>query len=290
MKVNILTDTRSWILRRMSEEVLKHPDINGQISKQPDPNADINFFVNYYLYKPVGTKTVAYFTHHDSRYMKQWHDAQRACDGGIYMAKKYTPDMKLTQQIPPAGLDISPTPFTIGIVGSQYSDGRKGEDRILEIARGLKDYNIKWSFFGGNWKILDELKSIGKDFIVSKKEWKSDRQAIEYYKSLNVMLITSYLEGGPVPAMEAAKLGVRTFILDDIGNSEIWGGFGNMNILDSVRFVAYDGSELTSAQKVIAIFDDMITSHEKINYFRETYTWQNFTLQHYSFFEKVLND
>jgi hypothetical protein len=285
MKVNILTDSRSWILRRMSEEILKHPDINGQISKTTDPSADVNMFVNYYLYSPVGTKTVAYFTHHDPRYMDRWHTAEKACDGGVYMADRYKPNMKLTCQIPPAGLDVAPTPFTIGIVGSQYSDGRKGEDRILEIARYLKEHSIKWSFFGGNWKILDALKAISDKFIVSKKEWKSDKQAIDYYKSLDTMLIASYLEGGPVPAMEAVKLGVKTIVLDDVGNNELWGNFWNIGIVDKIK----DDNDITNTTNACLLIDSLIRRKEKTNFFIDTYTWKNFTLQHYSFFERILN-
>lgn len=63
MKLNIITEQDSWIFRRMAEEIIRN--CGGTIDIEPDPTADVNFFINYGFYEPVDTKTAAWFTHPD---------------------------------------------------------------------------------------------------------------------------------------------------------------------------------------------------------------------------------
>lgn len=273
MKVNVISDNRSWILKRMATESINHPDIEGVVSRKVDPTADINYFVNYALFKPVATPVACYFTHFEDKFASEWKRAERACSGAVFMAHRYKPNCKLSVFIPPTGLDYQHEDFTIGIVGAQYTNGRKGEDRILEIANALKDLPICWHFHGGNWHILKDLREIDSNHSFKTTEWKSDKDSIEFYKNINLYFTAAKLEGGPVPALEAAKVGCEMLTFD-VGNTELWGEFSNI---------------VTSVDEAISFIRAKVELHEKRRKLCE-YNWQAFSDRHYELFMRMLNE
>lgn len=273
MKVNVVSDNRSWILKRMARESIQHPDIDGHVGSKVDPTADINYFVNYAMLKKVPTKIICSFTHHDEKFMQEWKRAERASDAAVFMAHRYKPAVELSEFIPPAGLDFKQDDFTIGIVGAQYTNGRKGEDRIQKIVEALSDLPIKWHFFGGNWHIVKTLREMDTQHSFQMTEWKSDKQAVEFYKSIDLYFTASYLEGGPVPALEAAKVGTPMLTFD-IGNNELWGEFAHM---------------VSNVDQAIEHIAELVRIHENR---RElcNYNWKLFSDKHYALFKQVLNE
>ena len=272
MKVHVVTDNRSWILKRMSIEAVAHPDIIGTVGRKVDPSADINYFVNYGLIQPVNTKVVSYFTHHDPKFESEWKRAERASHGAVFMAHRYKPEHALTAFIPPTGLDYKHEDFTIGIVGTQYTNGRKGEDRILQIVKALRDLPIRWQFFGGNWHVVKDLKAIDSKHIFEMIEWQSDKQAIDFYSSIDLYFSAAYVEGGAVPSLEAAKIGVDMLTFDT-GNTELWGEFATI---------------VTSVEQAVAEIETKVRKHEQRKKLC-LWDWQKYRDLHYDFFTKVLN-
>jgi hypothetical protein len=271
MKVNVVTDNRSWILKRMADESINHPEIEGTVGSKVDPTADINYFVNYNLYEPVGTKTVASFTHHDDNFIDTWNRAERRIDAAVYMAERYKPNHRLTAFIPPAGLEFQHDIFTIGICGTEYTNGRKGGDRILKMAEALKDLPIKWHFYGGNWQILKKLRVMDTQNKFVLTDWAGDKDSINFYKTINLYLCAAYLEGGPVPALEAAKVGA-SMLCFDVGNTELWGEFATI-------------VELTS--EAIEHIRKLVLIHERRRNLCN-YNWAEFSRRHYELFQQVL--
>lgn len=272
MRVNVVSDNRSWILKRMAKESINHPGIEGKLSSRIDPDADINYFVNYNLYVPCPTKTVASFTHPNEVFAKQWKRAERSINGAVYMAERYKPETKLSAFIPPAGLDFQHGDFTIGIVGAQYTDGHKGDDRIKQIVEALSNLRICWHFYGGNWHIIKELQEIAPSHVFKQTDWKSDEDSVNFYQEIDLYFTAAYIEGGPVPALEAAKVGAPMLTFD-VGNKELWGEFADI---------------VTSVDEAIKIIRDKVYLHERRRLLCE-YNWQAFSNRHYEFFNVVLN-
>lgn len=215
MNVRIITKG-GWILQRIAKEVAKQT--NAKISDKSDLNADINYFVNYALLTKKTPNAVAYFTHQEGKLMKVWKRAESLCKGAVYIADRYTPNVRHTKKIYPTGFDYSAVEpvLKVGVVGRIYPSGRKGEDDVLKIDKAFSVGDIEWHFMGSGW---DNFEYKNKATFT---DWQSDQQAIKFYKNIDVLLCTSKIEGGPIPVLEAIKVG--TFVISyDVGNVEEWG-------------------------------------------------------------------
>jgi len=194
--------------------------VHGDISTSPDPTADINYFMNYALVEPVDTKMGAYFTHQEERYMDSWRVAEQSCDFAGYMADRYRPDIDVAMKIFPPGLTpsnpIKDYRLKVGVVGRVYKSGRKGERHIVKIDVELRNA-IVWQFMGEGWT------SVPLSAKMEQRDFTNDQDAEVFYRSIDVLLSASELEGGSVPHLEAVKMGVPILTFD-VGNSEVWGG------------------------------------------------------------------
>lgn len=269
MFVNVVTEEGSWILKRIAEESIKYcPE--SKISNHIDTKYQINYFVNYALYKPSKTKSVAYFTHFTEACGDKWREAEKGLDGAVYMAKRYTPRCKNSIQIPPPGLTYMPEKFRIGVVGRQYADGRKGEKDILSIAKKLISYPITWDFMG-SWPISQDIRNLSQNYDVVNSSWKSDYESIKYYKKLNVIISMATLEGGPVPLLEAAKIGTP-IISTNIGNTEYWGEFADI---------------VGNVEQATSLLRSKLNIHERRRKLASL-SWERFSRQHFIFFKSLL--
>lgn len=209
--VRIISDGK-WILGRMATELLGGLTKNGFSTSMGMTldNSDIHYYINYDLVRTVGKSggiNVGYFTHIDPDYVDRWQYAESVLDYGIYMADRYKPSIKGTK-IYPTGCKISKK-IRVGVSGRKYSNGRKRE----KLLRRLSEMdNVTLCSLG------DLAEGIGEV-----TEWKSDSQASEWYRSLDVFVSLSSLEGGSVPHFEAIKYGVPVRISFDVGNIEEWG-------------------------------------------------------------------
>jgi len=216
MKVHIVTEG-GWILRRIADEL--KDNLGWSISSEIDPKADINYFVNYALLKEkCPTDVVAFFTHRDPGLIKEWKRAENLCNVAVYMCDQHSPDMDFSLKLPVTGSDYKiGEEFIIGISGRPYKDGRKGDEIYKRLDLRLNSsLPITWKVMGNGWEEIFTKRPL------ETIEWKSDEEAIEFYKSLDVLLTLSNLEGGPVCNFEAMKLGVP-IISTPVGGVEFWG-------------------------------------------------------------------
>jgi glycosyltransferase involved in cell wall biosynthesis len=252
-----IVNSGGWVLQRIAKELEK----NGwTVSTEPIKGFDIYYFVNYALARKFGKQdgiNAGFFTHKDEEYLDNWTKSEKICDIGVYMADRYKPDCKITAKIFPTGLEVESRPLQIGVVGRLYANGRKGEQEIECLATVHKV------------KVLgdDSWKKIG---ITDITKWESDKQAGEWYKSIDVLYCASNLEGGPIPVMEAIKLGVPV-IVGDIGNIEEW------------NELVYIGIE---PKDRIRLLNDFALKNFKRNQLRKK-GWDWFREEHIRLFENV---
>lgn len=202
----------------MADEAMRL--VRGTISTTPDPTADINYFMNYALVEPVDTTIGAYFTHQEKPLMNAWRVAEQHCDFAVYMADRYKPHVDVRMKIYPPGIElpkekrINDYRLNVGVVGRIYKSGRKGEKHIVKIDTELKN-TLTWDFMGEGWTSVPLVAK------TNTQGYTDDRDASLYYDRIDVLLSVSEIEGGSVPHLEAAKLGVP-IISFDVGNSELW--------------------------------------------------------------------
>jgi glycosyltransferase involved in cell wall biosynthesis len=207
MKINIITEHRrnadfQGILRRASEELannIPNAEINGS-------NGDINYFINYATYKDLGGIPIAHFTHLEDKgffrdvffmVAQKVKHATCTCDITYNLLRKE--DIKHIYKIPYGSNNRLEKPIYFGVVGSTKKSGRKGEHLVGKmIEEGFNVY--AW---GEGWGDCHYIHNTW-DGLPS------------FYKLIDYLVVTSLVEGGPVPVVDAIRAGVPV-IAPDVG-------------------------------------------------------------------------
>lgn len=177
MKVCIVCyeDVDGWILGkfalRLREELMRLA-VSVEISRTPDPAADINHHIIYIDYdgKPT-TKDTVMVTHIDEdwkfRRLKRQTEqgAVGICMSSHTMKKLITAGIPKEQlcYVNPAhdGL-ITPRPLTVGITTRTYPDGRKREYLLASLAKRINPDDFAFRIMGEGWeKVVQQLNQYG---------------------------------------------------------------------------------------------------------------------------------
>lgn len=196
--LNIFTEkssNSSWILRRAAEEIRKmFPETT--INESPK---EINYFINYALYKPMTGILVGHYTHLENS--GHW---RRVFLETIEKFDYYTCTCGVTEEILKNNGAACDRIFRVrygfdermrrrpvfGVVGRTYPSGRKGEHLVKQMVRA--GYDV-WGW-GKGWPVS----------VLSDK-WES---LPSFYQSIDYLVVTSTNEGGPVPVIDAIAAGV----------------------------------------------------------------------------------
>lgn len=196
VKINIVTEpSPGWILRRWSESYKKYltgPMCDVVINTKPDKRADINLYINYFLYEgpQINTYDVCVFTHRedDAFLAKSFDDIASKCDLCLGMSD-YTmgllPKGSKRIHIPPHDQFLNDIPVNVGIVGRTYSSGRKNEDWVSKLRE----------LCGNKINIMSTY-----DDPIPFNEMPN------FYSNLDYLLVIANKEGGPMPLLEAMSM------------------------------------------------------------------------------------
>jgi len=208
----ILYPEDNWILSRAGKE-LDGLDVPG------------TYFINYALFdetqpKPWG----AFFTHIEPKYEKLFNEVAGKVNYAVCsnrIIKKYLEDIGVPKvEIIPHGHDERvKKDITFGVVGRVYPSGRKGEhlvDKMLE-----KCYNV--IAMGEGWPCEKYC------------DWE---KAKDFYNKIDYLVITSTIEGGPVPTFDALASGTPIIAPIGVGHCDEYPGIryqkGNWDSLNKV--------------------------------------------------------
>lgn len=201
IRLNVLTEKREWILARAARELLSlkrfEVTINGHLGA-----ADIDYYLPYLLYNPerdrYKNKQAGFFTHLElgtdpvsQAKAKKFHSFKKKLDLNIAISKQTQEVLGLAhcRSVIRMGSQFS-KPLTFGVVGRVHPSGRKNEQFVEAlVARGFRV--IAW---GEGWPCE----------IVSRNV--NDLES--FYSKIDYLIVTSSIEGGPVPVLEALSLGV----------------------------------------------------------------------------------
>lgn len=219
MKINFVTEEKpGWVLRWIAETYCKYfPD--SVVNTKPDNTADINFYINYDLFKTKSDSIdVGYFTHREEVYedsdyegmseaevkfsketalkrQKHFDEVAKEVDWCIAMNKgllKVLPENKTTVNLIPPDKQFMKGDVVIGWAGKFSKTGRK-RLHWLEELNNIEGVTVKATNGNYDWKELPE-----------------------FYKSIDYLLVFSKNEGGPLPLVEALAMGVPV-ISNDVG-------------------------------------------------------------------------
>jgi glycosyltransferase involved in cell wall biosynthesis len=291
----ITTEREGWILRRIAHEIadrttrfeaVTHP-AREPVRDRPDCIFYSDW--NHYWRQPREIRRipfVALVTHLDRfafrvAIMARQPGARIACMSDRYrrMLRWYgVPAHKLL--LSPMGIDLDrfqPLPadalgprIRIGILGRLYPDGRKGEVLLQRIVRRLDPARFEIHIVGDRWESrLANLQAGG--LMVQYSQNVAEAELPRHVAALDVLLITSRREGGPIPALEALACGVPLvsrpvgYVPDLLAALPAAGGIFH----SSARAV----SLLCDAQSMKA---NLARQHGSCRTMLETYSWRAF--------------
>jgi hypothetical protein len=188
LKINIVTEPEpGWILRRLANSFAE--ELDAKVSTEADLQADINFYVNYALFKQKTKCDIGFFTHreHEQTLADDFDQIAQQIDWCIAMCS-------ITANLLPAEktsiIKVAPdkifmkSEIVFGVIGREYASGRK---RFNWVEKLQKIPGIKIIVTNGKL-----------DFC----------ELPDFYKSIDYLLVLSDNEGGPVPVLEALAMGV----------------------------------------------------------------------------------
>lgn len=200
VRVHIVRPTDGWILERYAESY-RLPD--ATIGTAPDPAADVNYFVNYYLYhltpSPPGPLAVGLFTHRhgdDDPGLRAAFDAVAArVDGCVAMCERtarWLPRERTIVLHGAADPIFRHRPLVLGVSTKRDAHPRKriGWIEALEAIPG-----VEVRLTGGTLP-LEALPA--------------------FYRDLDYLVVLSDNEGGPMPVLEALAMG-KPVIAPNVG-------------------------------------------------------------------------
>lgn len=190
---------KGWILRRLAESYSKYLN-NCTLSLNPNPQADINFYINYYLFQgKTSSCDIGFFTHKekDDFLSQRFNEIVSEVDWCVSMCQKtskFLPQEKTTTitMAPDYKFLKQKREIILGVVGREYESGRKRTHWINEIKK-IPGIKIKFTDQKIPWILMPH-----------------------FYKKIDYLLVLSDNEGGPIPVLEALSMGVP-IISSDVG-------------------------------------------------------------------------
>ena len=268
MRINVVYPKDGWILQHMGDMLIKYYPERENISghwygkssvknlwKEDSPimkkeKGVINYFINYAIYrKSTPNKDVLFFTHPiDERFWK----LSKTANLSIFMTKQYC-DKAISLgsnavNITPGIDDIYRPKLVLGFVGSIKYGERKGKS-LLDKVDSLKFVNLK----------------------CTNKTLKTN-ELPDFYSSLDYILVTSTVEGGPMCILEGLGCGKQIICPHTIGFASEY----------KSEIINYNVNSFESLEKILR----KLYSVKKKRYdLVKDRTWERWSLDHYNAFK-----
>lgn len=200
MRVHIKVSDTGWILEKMASEIARRLKYVGY-GLDEDPAADIQYYVTYSCRtRRVSRVEIAYFTHleNEQNARAKFFEVASSIEHCVCMSASYAEVLRTAgcaqqSKIPPGvDLDTFAPVVRIGVVGRTYHTGRKGEQLVAQM---MDIPGIEWYFTGQGWPgVARHLRP---------------EDLPGFYRSLDYVLVSSLVEGGPMCVIEALACGVE---------------------------------------------------------------------------------
>jgi hypothetical protein len=265
-----------WILGKFARKLLegaKNEGIECTLGGKPDPTADVNHHICYTLYdgKPCTTETVM-ITHVNTDEKLQLVRAQMpAVEMGICMSaqtmqmlgSRGLPRSKLCFISPACDETIRPRKIIIGITHRIYTDGRKREHMLLDLASKIFPDDFKFRIMGPGWEpIIAQLRSLNFEVeFFSKFErclYEELLCSIDYY-------LYFAMDEGSMGFVDALAAGLPTIVTAQ--------GFH----LDAQEAITH---KFTTIEQLVRIFSELAAKKRTRQNAVKDWTWSNYVCKH----------
>jgi glycosyltransferase involved in cell wall biosynthesis len=287
MKVRLVCyeNVGEWIIgkfaSRLNEE-LQALGINSEISKFPDPHADVNHHLIYLGYDPLTSSPMdtLMVTHIDTVYKTRLLRGQlQNADMGICMSRHTMeklaaagfPRHKLCHVHPAHDGAIRPRPLLIGITTRVYADGRKREYFLEKLCRGISPDDFSFWIMGQGWEAaVAGIQTLG--FSV---DYQAEFDGRLYQRTMPALDFFLYfgLDEGSMGFLDALAAGVKT-IATPVGYQA--------DLSARITYKVRTFSDLENAFSAIA--RERKTSAAAVAF----WTWENYARKHLLIWEYLL--
>jgi glycosyltransferase involved in cell wall biosynthesis len=222
VKIHIVERYHSNAMARMTAplfETLPEYFDAVTVGENIDPDADLNYHIPWHFINgdlpDSSTKHVILYTHLNPPARADLIKACKRADHIVAMSKTGKAELtalgvdaeKITV-IYAGHTDYKPRARNIGIVGYEQPNGRKRGHILLDLCWLMDVSRFNFIFSGGGWgDTVAKMASAGAN-VMNLGELDSDEKMQTLYTQLDLLLVTSYIEGGPLTILEALSAGV----------------------------------------------------------------------------------
>ena len=285
MNVNIVMSVpeRTRILPRLAH--MLGDGLGWTVSGAPDPDADVNYYFPYLELRkgePVGL-SAALFTHReDGQRGDIWDRHAAQVDLRITWADQYAkrlapygPTAALTppldrQHFRPAAGQATRSRLIAGVSGYTYGSGRKGERLIKDVLQTPEGQTCEWRAVGRGWPLPTHRVTYD--------------QLPDFYRSLDLYVCPSLVEGIPYGPLEALACGVPVVIPRGVGILD--------GLPDLPGIARYDCGDVQDMARAIgalrSAIQEGVTDREALRAATEPYTVEGWVRGHVSAFERYI--
>jgi len=269
LNVQIITEAPGWILRAISEKIIKyniHPQVHFSFNK-----AKARFFVDAYLFdKALKVElNIGWFTHPHNGTFKSIPSNVFKLDFIVHQARRYYdmflehgfPASKMSHLIAPVELDLFPLKkICLGFSGRMGA--LKGHQVLKELISRYDLSNFKFKWIGPN---LEEFHLLCLEYNIESKLVKIPyEQYSSEYEEFDYLLVPSLAEGGPMCILEAQAKGIPV-ISADVGIApEV-----------NVDYI-FEPGNVTELYQILKQIENERLARRKI---ASKFTWQDFTFK-----------
>lgn len=203
-QIAIVAPLNGWILDKLAAQLVDGIEACVRWRSGSFDACDLVYFVPYYYWKPLPTRTAAFFTHIPEEPDRQelFFRAAEQCDYGVAMSAKYYDAIVAFRRERGKSTEgyvrITPNPdkcFTpklrLANVGRMYP--RKGPELLKAVA---------------------ELPFVE---LICTEGNLSEAEVVRLYQSVDYTLITAVIEGGPMCLLESLACGAPVIAPHDVG-------------------------------------------------------------------------
>ena len=247
MKINFVNPYNSFAMRQCIDPLLEDPNRPAWIeyadSTEPNWAADLNYFIPGHIGEPVQGKSIMLYTHTNPGTEDALRFATSQCEYTVCMSDAGAMELgRLTDAkhygvIPiPINPIFKPKKPAILIVGTEQPNGRKRSWILLELMWKIDLTRFNFVIVGTGWDyVVDKMRVNGIEVTMYKNA--SERLLASLYQNSDALLVTGFIEGGPLPLVEALASGLLV-IAPEVGYAKdyadyIW-TYGTINHLATI--------------------------------------------------------
>jgi hypothetical protein len=289
MRVRIVCyeDVDKWILGKFAVKLsqeLRLLGVSVDISKKPDPSADVNHHIIYVDYDEKNTTSLdtIMITHIDDiRKLNQVRRQLEVAKAGICMSNSTMIDLvsaglpseKLCYINPAHDNIIIPRRIILGITSKVQPDGCKREDFLLKLSKVISPKDFAFKIMGAGWEsIIDKL--VERGFIIEyHNQFDAEKYKI-FFSNLDYYLYFG-MDEGSMGFIDALNAGVKTIVTPQ--------GY-HLDAQNGITHAFIDFKDLVKIFAKIAQERNMM-----INAVSQ-WTWRDYAIKHFELWQYLKNN